>query len=211
MGRKPGSKNKPKEQETVIESQEPKKKRHRRTKAEMEAYRASLAQQEQKQEQQLQVEVENESEIEIENEPELDPNDFQELSQSSKEDENSSSSTGQVDTSVGVEESPQEFSKTLLKNQETEKITSKPKKIKQQKSVYLLCDCCQQEIYCQPHRIDTNILTAQVAEYHRESPRWVNLCTKCALQLSETVDSWLRENGCITRMEQRMKERENNE
>lgn len=79
---------------------------------------------------------------------------------------------------------------------------------KNNKVSYPLCDCCKQEIYCQPHRIDTNILTAQIADYFRETPRWVQLCGECAKKLSNVVDNWLRENGCLTKFEIKAQEQQ---
>lgn len=213
MGRKLGSKNKlkePKEQnndialnQTSIEESETieqsvKKKRHRRTKAEMELYRASLkAQEEQKQEnQEIQ---ENQKDVETQD----NITNFKiEASESIK-----------VETDILKEpDIPEE--KEIIKNAKfTSSDISKSinkSKPKNKTTTFPKCDCCANEIYCQPHRIDTNIISAQVADYYRESPRWINLCSKCAQKLSSVVDKWLQENGCITRMEQRILEKEEN-
>lgn len=213
MGRKLGSKNKPKESkeqnndialnQTSVEKSETveqsvKKKRHRRTKAEMELYRASLkAQEEQKQEnQEIQ---ENQKDVETQD----NITNFKiEASESIK-----------VETDILKEpDIPEE--KEIIKNAKfTSSDISKSinkSKPKNKTTTFPKCDCCANEIYCQPHRIDTNIISAQVADYYRESPRWINLCSKCAQKLSSVVDKWLQENGCITRMEQRILEKEEN-
>lgn len=52
------------------------------------------------------------------------------------------------------------------------------------------CDRCKTEIFCEPLRIDTNVLLGR-AEYHRQSARYVRLCTKCCNELNELVDGWL--------------------
>lgn len=179
-------------------SEPTKKKRHRRTKAEMEAYRTSLKAQ---------------STIP----GEFDPEQLLKNNLFISENDSKISSNPQVGIRAKIEMETETEGKILSINQEnseepenSEKQVkeSKSKKTKQTKNPYPLCDCCQQEIYCQPHRIDTNILSAQVADYHRVSPRWVNLCSSCAQKLSGVVDKWLQENGCITRMEQRMLEKQ---
>lgn len=188
--------------ETTETPSEPiKKKRHRRTKAEMEAYRASLKAQ---------------STIPEEFDPEILLKDSLFINK----DDSKIASDPQVEISTRVELEAEIKQETLLNNQEvseepeiqenqgTQEPSKKKSKQTKSKTIYPLCDCCQQEIYCQPHRIDTNMISAQVADYHRESPRWVNLCSSCAKKLSNTVDKWLQDNGCITRMEQRILERQ---
>lgn len=227
MARTKGAKNKPKYQLDIVHKptemgdysvfdtkkvqveSEPfqKKKRHRRTKAEMEAYRASLKAQEQSQD-----DTQVKSPVE-ESEPLESTKDTKSCNNSDSE----ISFTPELEISVGVDLNPEINSENYINNVEVENEPKKSKKSKQTKSTYPLCDCCQQEIYCQPHRlnanivckIDTNIISAQVADYHRVSPRWVNLCSSCAKKLSDVIDNWLQENGCITRMEQRMLDKEN--
>lgn len=208
MGRKLGSKNKLKEPKELKEQNNDitlnqvsigefetvkqliKKKRHRRTKAEMELYRASLkAQEEQKQEIQ-----ENQEDVKI-----------------VETQENIANFEAETDI---LEETDIPEEKEIIKNAKPTS-SDTPKSINKSKSknkttTFPKCDCCANEIYCQPHRIDTNIISAQVADYYRESPRWINLCSKCAQKLSSVVDKWLQENGCITRMEQRILEKEEN-
>ena len=188
MGRPKGSKNKPKPEkprftlsdEPVETPVEVKPKRHRRTKAEMAEYRASLEAQKKAEQEAKQEETEIDQET---------------IS----------------DTPTEIEIDQAVVSNTPTDTEIKEEVTPTSKRITRQKKQtnYPLCDCCQEEIYSSPHRIDTNVITAQVADYHRESPRWVNLCSKCALGLSATVDNWLQEHGCITRMEQRWLKKEN--
>lgn len=96
---------------------------------------------------------------------------------------------------------PETFSEGKTSKDTTQpKVASKSKK-NTRTVTYPLCDCCHKEIYCQPHRIDTNILSAQVADYYRDSPRWVELCNDCAKELSSVVDTWLKDHGCLTKFE----------
>lgn len=60
------------------------------------------------------------------------------------------------------------------------------------------CDACHEPIYCDANRVDTNILTSR-ADYFREVPRFVNLCSKCSLELSNVVDKWLLDKGCYSK------------
>lgn len=66
---------------------------------------------------------------------------------------------------------------------------SSTKKIKQTKPVDL-CKRCGDILNESPYRIDTIILTG-LPDYHREHPRFVKLCRKCCVELSEQVDNWL--------------------
>ena len=213
MGRKLGSKNKPKESkeqnnnialnQTSVEKSETveqsvKKKRHRRTKAEMELYRASLKTQEEQKQENQEIQ-ENQKDVETQD----NITNFK----------IGASESTKVETDILKEpDIPEE--KEIIKNAKfTSSDISKSinkSKPKNKATTFPKCDCCANEIYCQPHRIDTNIISAQVADYYRKSPRWINLCSKCAQKLSSVVDKWLQENRCITRMEQRMLEKEEN-
>lgn len=66
---------------------------------------------------------------------------------------------------------------------------SSTKKLKQIKPVDL-CKRCGDILNESPYRIDTTILTG-LPDYHREHPRFVKLCRKCCIELSEQVDNWL--------------------
>lgn len=65
------------------------------------------------------------------------------------------------------------------------------------------CDACHEPIYCDANRVDTNILTSR-ADYFREVPRFVNLCSKCSLELSNVVDKWLLDKGCYSKYQSNM-------
>lgn len=60
---------------------------------------------------------------------------------------------------------------------------------------YFKCERCGDEIYCEPRRIDTNLLTG-MANFHRATPRYVKLCDKCCRQLNDIVDDWLLKGKC---------------
>ena len=59
----------------------------------------------------------------------------------------------------------------------------------------LTCERCGAIIDGSPYRIDTNAITAR-PDYHRETPRYVSLCSKCSRELSEIVDKWLLAGEC---------------
>lgn len=73
-----------------------------------------------------------------------------------------------------------------------EKKKGKPAKSDEEK--YPRCQRCGKIIYCQPFRCDTNLLTGR-ADYHREAPRYIELCSDCTMELSRLVDEWLLNNG----------------
>ena len=82
----------------------------------------------------------------------------------------------------------------------TENQTESKPKIKLNKGLKpkTFCDACHEPIYCDANRVDTNILTSR-ADYFREVPRFVNLCSKCSLELSNVVDKWLLDKGCYSK------------
>ena len=99
--------------------------------------------------------------------------------------------------------------KVEVKNSETTEIKiseptenqteSKPKiKLNKELKPKTFCDACHEPIYCDANRVDTNILTSR-ADYFREVPRFVNLCSKCSLELSNVVDKWLLDKGCYSK------------
>ena len=76
---------------------------------------------------------------------------------------------------------------------------SKPKnKLNKELKPKSYCDACHEPIYCDANRVDTNVLTSR-ADYFREVPRFVNLCSKCSLELSNVVDKWLLDKGCYSK------------
>ena len=61
---------------------------------------------------------------------------------------------------------------------------------------YRKCDRCSKEIYCDPYKIDTNMLTGK-AEYWRNIPRRLSICNECAKELSNLVEKFFLEKGIL--------------
>ena len=59
---------------------------------------------------------------------------------------------------------------------------------------YNHCERCGSTVMCEPFRVDLNVLTGR-ADYHRQSPRYVKLCSKCSMELSNLVDKWFIDGG----------------
>ena len=59
---------------------------------------------------------------------------------------------------------------------------------------YNHCERCGAVVKCEPFRADLNVLTGR-ADYHRQSPRYVKLCGKCSMELSNLVDKWFIDGG----------------
>ena len=59
---------------------------------------------------------------------------------------------------------------------------------------YNHCERCDAVVKCEPFRADLNVLTGR-ADYHRQSPRYVKLCSKCSMELSNLVDKWFIDGG----------------
>ena len=59
---------------------------------------------------------------------------------------------------------------------------------------YNHCERCGAVVKCEPFRADLNVLTGR-ADYHRYSPRYVKLCSKCSMELSNLVDKWFIDGG----------------
>ena len=59
---------------------------------------------------------------------------------------------------------------------------------------YNYCERCGAVVKCEPFRADLNVLTGR-ADYHRQSPRYVKLCSKCSMELSNLVDKWFIDGG----------------
>ena len=59
---------------------------------------------------------------------------------------------------------------------------------------YNHCERCGATVMCEPFRADLNVLTGR-ADYHRQSPRYVRLCSKCSMELSNLVDKWFIDGG----------------
>lgn len=61
---------------------------------------------------------------------------------------------------------------------------------------YRKCDRCGKEVYCEPWKIDINMLTGK-AEYWRNIPRRLSVCNECAKELSELVEKFFLEKGIL--------------
>lgn len=61
---------------------------------------------------------------------------------------------------------------------------------------YRKCDRCGKEIYCEPWKVDTNMLTGK-AEYWRNIPRRLSVCSECAKELSDLVEKFFLEKGIL--------------
>ena len=59
---------------------------------------------------------------------------------------------------------------------------------------YNHCERCGALVKCEPLRADLNVLTGR-ADYHRQSPRYIKLCSKCSMELSNLVDKWFVDGG----------------
>ena len=59
---------------------------------------------------------------------------------------------------------------------------------------YNHCERCGAVVKCEPFRADLNVLTGR-ADYHRQSPRYIKLCSKCSMELSNLVDKWFINGG----------------
>ena len=102
---------------------------------------------------------------------------------------------------------------TEVKNKENPKNQTESKsKIKLNKELKpkTFCDACHEPIYCDANRVDTNILTSR-ADYFRAVPRFVNLCSKCSLELSDLVDKWLLDKGCYSKYQSAIKTQEDSD
>lgn len=89
----------------------------------------------------------------------------------------------EVEVEVKTEEGEIEESKTKT---ESPKIKNK----KEKQKTKICCERCGKEIYCEPRKIDTNVLTG-MADYYRQARRRIVLCDNCCKALSELVDSFL--------------------
>ena len=84
---------------------------------------------------------------------------------------------------------------TVDKIENVEKVEAEVKPRGKQKE-YRKCDRCGKEIYCEPWKIDTNMLTGK-AEYWRNIPRRLSVCSECAKELSNLVEKFFLEKGIL--------------
>ena len=96
-----------------------------------------------------------------------------------KEEEDWAKEPGTTSTEVQPEPEPEP-----IKNKGRKPATDK----------YNHCERCGATVMCEPFRADLNVLTGR-ADYHRQSPRYVKLCSKCSMELSNLVDKWFVDGG----------------
>ena len=78
---------------------------------------------------------------------------------------------------------------------QTEPESKEPKKgRKSTTDKYNHCERCGAVVMHEPWRADLNVLTGR-ADYHRQSPRYIKLCSKCSMELSNLVDKWFVDGG----------------
>ena len=87
---------------------------------------------------------------------------------------------------------PETTSTEVQSEPEPEPIKNKGRKPATDK--YNRCERCGSTVMCEPFRVDLNVLTGR-ADYHRQSPRYVKLCSKCSIELSNLVDKWFIDGG----------------
>ena len=101
-------------------------------------------------------------------------------------------STPKEDNLLGENKNESEEEKNNKKDNVLEKIKNSNKSSNKNKSKNntITCERCGKEIFSEPRKIDTNIVTG-MADYYRESKRYVRLCDECCKELSKIVDEWL--------------------
>ena len=87
---------------------------------------------------------------------------------------------------------PETTSTEVQPEPEPEPIKNKGRKPATDK--YNHCERCGAVVKCEPFRADLNVLTGR-ADYHRQSPRYIKLCSKCSMELSNLVDKWFIDGG----------------
>ena len=87
---------------------------------------------------------------------------------------------------------PETTSTEVQPEPEPESIKNKGRKPATDK--YNHCERCGATVMCEPFRADLNVLTGR-ADYHRQSPRYIKLCSKCSMELSNLVDKWFIDGG----------------
>ena len=89
----------------------------------------------------------------------------------------------------------EEPSSSTEEQPEPEPESKEPKKSRKPSTdKYNHCERCGAVVTCEPFRADLNVLTGR-ADYHRQSPRYIKLCSKCSMELSNLVDKWFVDGG----------------
>ena len=92
------------------------------------------------------------------------------------------------------------ISEKETKKEEKEQPKKKGKPAKSDDDKYPHCQRCRRIVYHEPWRADLNVFTGR-ADYHRQTPRYVKLCSECSMELSDMVDKWLLDGGCEKKFE----------
>lgn len=105
---------------------------------------------------------------------------------------------------VVIDTVPEEFCIDTESTTSTE-VQSEPEQIKTKgrkpaTDKYNHCERCGAAVMCEPFRADLNVLTGR-ADYHRQSPRYVKLCSKCSMELSNLVDKWFIDGGGLSKFD----------
>lgn len=96
---------------------------------------------------------------------------------------------------VVIDTVPETIVTTIQNNSEQAIPKKKGKSIKSDDDKYPHCGRCGCVVKHEPWRADLNVLTGR-ADYHRQTPRYVKLCSSCSMELSNLVDKWLLDGGC---------------
>lgn len=105
---------------------------------------------------------------------------------------------------VFIDTVPKEFCIDTESITSTE-VQSEPEQIKTKgrkpiSDKYNHCERCGATIMCEPFRADLNVLTGR-ADYHRQAPRYIKLCSKCSMELSNLVDKWFIDGGGLSKFD----------
>ena len=88
-----------------------------------------------------------------------------------------------------------ESTTSIEEQPEPESESKEPKKgRKPTTDKYNHCERCGAVVKCEPFKADLNVLTGR-ADYHRQSPRYIKLCSKCSMELSNLVDKLFIDGG----------------
>ena len=123
---------------------------------------------------------------------------------------NNSNNERLIETENNTEIKNKENSKSTETNSKNQTESKSKIKLNKELKPKTFCDACHEPIYCDANRVDTNILTSR-ADYFREVPRFVNLCSKCSLELSNVVDKWLLDKGCYSKYQSATKTQEDSD
>lgn len=141
----------------------------------------------------LSPEIQSDSETIL---PQKNCENVEEIKKIENEENNSNDINDATDTIV---DSPEITVEDILDNltydkPESKKVNKSIRNSNKSNSKYNSCERCGKTIFCEPRRIDTNILSG-MADYYRSSPRYVQLCTKCCKELSDIIEKWLTDES----------------